>query len=329
MPRKRMIDPEFWNDEEVGSWSVEARLFYIGLWNFADDEGRLRAHPKLLKSQIFPYDEKINIEKLKAEISKKVLWYQVDGQEYGYIKNFLKHQIINRPGKSQIPPPDKQSLNAFLNKKQEPSEDSVKIQGRLSEDSMKIQGALTPNLKEVNLKEEKDIYVDDSWTPAHQKGTDDFKKWCQNIISKWNEFAQKTGLPAVRAIAPGSKRERFLRARFKEKEFDFQKILEKVGQSEFLLGIKTDWKVTFDWLICPSNYVKVLEGNYDTNRASRQSVKASRIGENRVKVDYPPGYWDKVRELKAKGLSGQALNEELMKTPDFQAFFQKQLGSVK
>ncbi|MDH7513519.1 MAG: hypothetical protein QHH14_11295 [Clostridiales bacterium] len=205
----------------------------------------------------------------------------------------------------------------------------MKFQGKLNEDSLKIQGAFTPNLKEVNLKEKKDIYVDDSSTPAHQKNTDDFKKWSQSIISQWNEFAQKAGLPIIRAIAPGSKRERFLRARFKEKEFDFQKILEKVSQSEFLLGIKTDWKVSFDWLICPSNYVKVLEGNYDTSQASRQSVKASRIGENRVKVDYPPGYWDKVRELKAKGLSGQALNEELMKIPDFKVFFQKQLGGVK
>jgi len=157
----------------------------------------------------------------------------------------------------------------------------------------------------------------------------DFKSWCASIISQWNEFAQKAGLPSIRAIAPGSKRERFLRARFKEREFDFGKILEKVGQSEFLLGIKTDWKATFDWLICPSNYVKVLEGNYDSNPASRNTERASRVGENKTRIEFPPGYWEKVRELKEKGFSGQALNEELTKIPAFQAFFQKQPGGSK
>mgnify|MGYP001379565114 CR=1 FL=1 len=320
MPRKRMIDPEFWNDEEIGGWSVEARLFYIGLWNFADDEGRLRAHPKLLKSQIFPYDEKINIEKLKREVSKKVLWYQVDGQEYGFIKNFLKHQVINRPTKSRIPAPDKQLLDDFLNNHKE-----------LTEDSLNAHGGITPNInrKEENIKEKKDTIVDETSTLLPQKDKNEFKEWCQSIVSQWNEFAQKTGLPAIKAITPGSKRERFLKARFKEKEFDFKKILEKVGQSEFLLGIRTDWKVSFDWLICPSNYIKVLEGNYDANHPQKDLVRASRVGENKAKIDYPPGYWQKVRELKEKGFSGQAITEELSKIPEFRAFVQNNLGGLK
>ena len=105
MPRKRMIDPEFWSDEEIGSWSHSARLFYIGLWNFADDEGRFKAHPNLLKSQIFPYDSKGNIEKLKKEVSSKIQWYDVNGSKYGYIRNFLKHQRIDRPTASKLPIP--------------------------------------------------------------------------------------------------------------------------------------------------------------------------------------------------------------------------------
>ena len=142
MPRKRMISPEFWDDEEIGGWSIEARLFYIGLWSFADDEGRLRAHPKLLKSEIFPYDEKIDIGKLKAEVSKKVLWYKVDGQEYGYIKNFLKHQRIDRPSKSQLPAPEKEILDKFL------------TNGTLVEDSSNVRRTLAPNIIEYNIKEE-------------------------------------------------------------------------------------------------------------------------------------------------------------------------------
>lgn len=105
MARKRMIDPEFWSDEEIGTWTLTARLFYIALWNFADDEGRFKAHNDLLKSQIFPYDSKIDVEKLKLELSNKVSWYEVNGLKYGHLRNFLKHQSLDRPKPSKLPAP--------------------------------------------------------------------------------------------------------------------------------------------------------------------------------------------------------------------------------
>jgi len=105
MPRKRMIDPEYWSDEEIGKWSFQARLFYIGLWNFADDEGRFKAHPSLLKAQIFPYDRKIDLIKLKKEVSTKIQWYEVNSNQYGFIRNFLKYQRIDKPSESKLPKP--------------------------------------------------------------------------------------------------------------------------------------------------------------------------------------------------------------------------------
>lgn len=105
MPRNRMISPEFWSDEEIGLWSHSARLFYIGLWNFADDEGRFKAHNQLLKSQIFPYDANIDIEALKRELNHKIQWYEQNGSQYGFINNFLKHQRIDKPYPSKLPPP--------------------------------------------------------------------------------------------------------------------------------------------------------------------------------------------------------------------------------
>lgn len=132
MARKRMIDPEFWSDEEVGHWSYEARLFYIGLWNFADDEGRFKAHSKLLKAQIFPYDNRLNIEKVKKEVAKKVQWYNDNGLQYGYIRNFLKYQRIDRPTPSKLPEPK-----------------------QLNEASPSPQRNVPPNIREVKLSKEK------------------------------------------------------------------------------------------------------------------------------------------------------------------------------
>jgi len=141
MPRKRMIDPEFWSDEEIGKWSHTARLFYIALWNFADDEGRFKAHPSLLKSQIFPYDKSVNIEKLKSEISDKIKWYKCNDSIYGYIQNFLKYQRIDRPSASKLPNHE-----------------------QFDECSTSVRKPLDPNIREVKLRKEKLMIIfEDLW----------------------------------------------------------------------------------------------------------------------------------------------------------------------
>lgn len=138
MPRKRMIHPEYWKDQKVGTWSFEARLFYIGLWNFSDDEGKFNAHPSLLKGQIFTYDDNIDINALKEELGDKVQWYEVNGEQYGYLRNFFKHQTINHPTKSKLPsaPPPLR-------------EDSRNTTVALSESSKKV----TPNIIQYNIRE--------------------------------------------------------------------------------------------------------------------------------------------------------------------------------
>ena|SRR3990167_5689258 len=130
-----MIDPEFWTDEEIGSWAFTSRLFYIALWNFADDAGRFKANDALLKSQIFPYDDKIDMEEIKMDIGNKVLWYEVDHLSYGYIRNFLKYQRIDRPTQSRIPPPPQELL----------------------ESSTSPRRVLDPNIIEVNISKGKEV----------------------------------------------------------------------------------------------------------------------------------------------------------------------------
>lgn len=97
-----------------------------------------------------------------------------------------------------------------------------------------------------------------------------FNRWVEEMMIKWNQFAKTHGLAEIKGVIKGSTRERHLRARFNEPSFDMEKILEKISKSDFLLGIKTDWKVNFDWVICPSNYIKILEGNYDNKESSQE-----------------------------------------------------------
>jgi hypothetical protein len=115
MARKRMIDPEFWADEKIGSLSLVGRLMFIGMWNFADDEGLLRFTPEFIKSNIFPYDTFNNGDmqhEMDNLISDQFIFPYMGGQthqRYAYIINFLKHQTINRPQPSKLPPPSLQS----------------------------------------------------------------------------------------------------------------------------------------------------------------------------------------------------------------------------
>lgn len=77
-------------------------------------------------------------------------------------------------------------------------------------------------------------------------------------------MAESCGLNTVSPVKSKSKRHDMLGARLSEHGNDgFAKALDEILHSSFLRG-KNDkgWVVTFDWLIRPNNFVKVLDGNY-------------------------------------------------------------------
>lgn len=104
MARIRTIKPEFWTDERVVELDFWVRLLFIGLWNFADDEGRMVCSEKRIKMQIFPGDSP-NIRGGLDELSRAGLIdvYTVEDTEYLQIPTFLKHQRVDHPSRSKIP----------------------------------------------------------------------------------------------------------------------------------------------------------------------------------------------------------------------------------
>lgn len=89
------------------------------------------------------------------------------------------------------------------------------------------------------------------------------------LVEKWNDFAQKYRLSKIDGIKTSSTRQRHLKARTKERGFSFDGLLQKIEEQPFLLGKnKNNWKVTFDWIILPSNYQKIIEENYKTDSFS-------------------------------------------------------------
>lgn len=108
MARIRTIKPEFVESESVGKLSREARLLFILLWTILDDEGRSRASSRFLASRLYPYDDDASkkIGGWLAELEKggHVRLYDVGGDSYLDVPNWLKHQKIDHPSASRLPP---------------------------------------------------------------------------------------------------------------------------------------------------------------------------------------------------------------------------------
>lgn len=114
MARYRTIKPEFWTSEQVMECSPNARLMFIGMWNFADDAGRLPLSPKTIKAQVFPGDD-ISSETIRGMIDELssnglVKIYRVEDKEYLQVTGW-HHQKIDKPQKPKHPqcPPDQQN----------------------------------------------------------------------------------------------------------------------------------------------------------------------------------------------------------------------------
>ena len=54
--RNRILQKTFWTSEEILELKLHERLLFLGMTNYADDEGIIKTHPKSLKAKIFPAD---------------------------------------------------------------------------------------------------------------------------------------------------------------------------------------------------------------------------------------------------------------------------------
>lgn len=106
MPRIRTIKPEFWRNRQLANLSAFTRLVAIAVLNVADDEGYFEADPALIRGDVFPYEQDygsitVALRELSG-IGYVVFRTSPEKGELGYVPNFKKHQVINKPGKSKL-----------------------------------------------------------------------------------------------------------------------------------------------------------------------------------------------------------------------------------
>ena len=110
MGRQRFIHPELWSDPTLARLAPIERLFFIGCFSSADDEGRLLGNPAYLRSTIFPYDD-LSIEEVTrirdqvTSICKNLILYVVDEEEYLAFRKWSQFQKPKYPKESKLPVP--------------------------------------------------------------------------------------------------------------------------------------------------------------------------------------------------------------------------------
>ncbi|VDG77330.1 Uncharacterised protein [Actinobaculum suis] len=110
--RIRTIKPEFWTSDDIAALSLEARLLYIGLWNYVDDNGVGVDKEHLIIASLFPKDFYMRPQEVSvrthgalSELAQRglIVRYTVENEPYLQIPTWDNHQKINRPSKPRYP----------------------------------------------------------------------------------------------------------------------------------------------------------------------------------------------------------------------------------
>lgn len=110
MARIRTIKPDFFRSDDVAQLSYRARLTWVGLWTYVDDEGRGKDNARIIKGDLWPLEDGVthkDVETDLGELSKagRIRRYEVDGEKYLLILKWTDHQRIAKPTASKLPPP--------------------------------------------------------------------------------------------------------------------------------------------------------------------------------------------------------------------------------
>ncbi len=109
MPRIRTIKPEFFRSVSLSRCEPNARLTFAGLWCWADDYGRYRYEPQVLKADVWPYDEAVTWRHVTSHVDALLgvdvlCEYEADGRRYLHVTHWAEHQKVDHPSKKVLPP---------------------------------------------------------------------------------------------------------------------------------------------------------------------------------------------------------------------------------
>jgi len=188
-----MLNPDFFTDPDiVANLDFAGRLFYQGLWCIAEDSGCFEPNPLLLKMKIFPGDD-ITMDKIKGYIDKlaklgKIVLYQSGDKGYAWLKNFHKHQKLDKPSPPSIPLPEFLVFHGeeeFGNQRHkwhyEIIDNSGTCRGNVCDTTTPEKKRIEEKRKEVEVEEEKNSTIEEFLDDDNDNSSNPFKYYQQNI----------------------------------------------------------------------------------------------------------------------------------------------------
>lgn len=136
MARIRNIKPDFWTDEKLVELETWERLLFIGLWNFADDEGYMPYSPKRIKMQIFPGDSLEVSRGVQSLISIGAV--ELFDSEFGqvlHVSKWSKHQKVSNPSQSKYSSIELTPLGEKPREQAIPKQETLEVSMKSTEDS--------------------------------------------------------------------------------------------------------------------------------------------------------------------------------------------------
>ncbi|MFF5473386.1 hypothetical protein [Streptomyces achromogenes] len=112
MARIRSIKPEFFTSLTIAEQPLSARLTFIGLWTYVDDNGVGLADPRLIRAAIWPLEETPDILQRTREdlqslhTAHLITLYEASGKRLVAISNWSEHQKVSHPRKPRFPRPE-------------------------------------------------------------------------------------------------------------------------------------------------------------------------------------------------------------------------------
>lgn len=265
MARIRSVKPEFWTSEQIVECSPNARLMFIGLWNFCDDYGVHPASIARIKMEVFPNDDfnSDDVRRMVAELigKKLIVEYVIDGEQFWYVTGWDKHQKPDtKTGK--WPRPDG-TIGGKIRRKSADHSPNEQRQDADHSPTDKVLGSCSLVLDSSSL--DKTLVGIKTPTPVCPH---------QEIIDLYHEL-----IPVgtqVREWTPA--RAKTLQARWREKPQRqnlewWRKFFIYISESEFLTGRtqpapgRDPFVVSLDWIITSSKFTSIIEGKYHRGAA--------------------------------------------------------------
>lgn len=130
--RIRSIKPEFWRSDDIAALPISARLLFIGLWSYVDDNGVGLDKLPAIAADLFADDLSVDPTETLRRVAGDstclseaglIQRYEADGKRLLFITNWESHQIVKNPSRGHCYPLPSAEKLAALKSLRRPSVD--------------------------------------------------------------------------------------------------------------------------------------------------------------------------------------------------------------